>query len=259
MGLFILVLIAIACLFVCICISATALLLVGRMFRIENINFKNSFFIVLTSFAITSVVNIPLSFSYGGTLLIFTPFFVFYYLMLRYHKVRWLKSFFIYIVYVFLSLIFILLIFLPIRTYLLSPYVVVGTSMMPTLSNGQYLFANNINKNFKRGDIIVFTVPGSLPARIGISRVISMPGEQLQITKEGVSINGQILDENSYQYGDSYRDREGGDSVTLSSDQYYVMGDNRTIASDSRVWGPVPKENIIGIIFFTVPSQIISR
>jgi len=142
------------------------------------------------------------------------------------------------------TLLFTLLIYLLIRTFLFENYRVVGTSMNPTLENGEFLVVNKLDYRLhqpQRGDIIVFTDPVS-PDRKLIKRVIGLPGETVEIKNGGVLIEQQFLDE-------PYLEDPGNSSraaSVLAEGQYFVLGDNRNNSSDSRSWGTLPRERIVG-------------
>jgi signal peptidase I len=129
-------------------------------------------------------------------------------------------------------------------------YRVDGHSMLPTLQDQQYILVNRAAYLFhppERGDIIVFAYPLD-PTQDYIKRIVGIPGDHVQVDQDGVvSINGVQLREsyvseitNPYQPTD----------MTLGANQYFVLGDNRGDSSDSRVWGAVPRQNIIGQAWF---------
>ncbi len=156
----------------------------------------------------------------------------------------------------------------PIRVFLFQPFFVQGASMEPNFENNQYLIVNELGykttdvgidgntwftvspfKEVQRQTVIVFRPPKD-PSQFYIKRVIGLPGEKVQIKDGQVTIynpqhpNGFVLDESAYLSLDV---KTLGDmTVELNNDQYFVMGDNRMFSSDSRSWGPVPAENIIG-------------
>jgi len=142
------------------------------------------------------------------------------------------------------TLLFTLLIYLLIRTFLFENYRVVGTSMHPTLADGEFLVVNKLGYRLhqpQRGDIIVFRDPYS-PDRKLIKRVIGLPGESVEIRDGQVLINDQILDE-------PYLDEAGSSAraaAAIGDDEYFVLGDNRNNSSDSRSWGTLPRAGIVG-------------
>ncbi len=118
-------------------------------------------------------------------------------------------------------------------------------SMQPTLFPGDYVIVNKIAYKFnhmpQRGDVIVFKYPPD-PTQIPyIKRVIGLPGDKIHIASGKVYINGELMLE---PYLKLITNR-GGD-WTVPADKLFVMGDNRNNSSDSRSWGFVPLENIIG-------------
>jgi signal peptidase I len=163
------------------------------------------------------------------------------------------------------------IIIVPIRVFLFQPFFVQGASMEPNFEDGQYLIINEFG--FKETDIalgshsiwdiksfreldrqhpIVFRYPVD-PKKFFIKRVIGLPGEKVKIENGEITIfnseypNGFVLDEK--EYIPATTKTKGDMTVTLKDNQYYVLGDNRSFSSDSRSWGPVPKEDIIGEVF----------
>ena len=119
-----------------------------------------------------------------------------------------------------------------------------GDSMEPSLHDGQYLLISKIAYYFHppaRGDIIVLWSPEE-PDQALVKRVVGLPGEKVRLKGGRVFINGQRLPEPYvfYSGGGNYG------PLTLKPGRYFVLGDNRPISSDSRSWGPVPMERIIG-------------
>ncbi len=143
----------------------------------------------------------------------------------------------------------IIVVVIPIRIFVVSPFVVDGESMHPTFENLNYLIVDEVVYYFeapKRGDVIVFRYPGD-PSIFYIKRIIGLPGETVSIQNGVVGI--QQSDGTSFTLTEPYvvnEDATYSKSVTLGADQYFVMGDNRPNSSDSRVWGPLPRQNIIG-------------
>ena len=125
---------------------------------------------------------------------------------------------------------------------------VVGQSMEPNFHQGQYLVINKVIYHLRepaRGDVVVFHNP-RYPRRDFIKRIIGLPGEQVEIRRGQVFINGQPLQE-------PYPVRPGTYSsppYQLGPDEYFVLGDNRNFSSDSHSWGAVPRRNIIGKAWF---------
>ena len=146
-----------------------------------------------------------------------------------------------------------------------------GSSMSPTLQGGQYLVVDQVSY-FKvdmerlsrivpfwdaagadpqfafdppaRGEIIVFRYPQD-PTKDFVKRVLGLPGETVEVRSGTVYINGEALRESYLQRADSSSAR----SITLGEREYYVIGDNRRNSNDSRAWGVVPENNIVGRVW----------
>lgn len=140
------------------------------------------------------------------------------------------------------SLVLALLIYLVINA-LTGRFYVRGSSMEPTLHNGQYLVVSKVSYRFsepQRGDIVVFISPIGAGEDY-IKRIIGLPGERVEIRDGAVWINGYQLDEPYLNSGIPYTG-----AWNLGPDEYFVLGDNRANSSDSHTWGPLPRRNIIG-------------
>jgi len=141
----------------------------------------------------------------------------------------------------------------PIRYFLFQPFFVRGQSMNPNFENGDYLIIDEISYRFRepqRGEVIVFNPPQK-PSQRFIKRIIGLPGEIVEIKGGRVTVyntEGQkVLDESDYI---SDIPTEGNLRITLRRDEYFVLGDNRPFSYDSRRFGALPKENIIGRVIF---------
>jgi len=147
-------------------------------------------------------------------------------------------------------------IFVVIYAFLFRPFQVNGRSMFPNYQDGEYILTNLISLRFeplKRGDVIVFQAPPDAEKDY-IKRVIGLPGEKVMIKGGYVYINGAKLDESSYLASDVMTSQGSflteAKTITVPQDNYFVMGDNRPESSDSRAWGFVPKQKLIGKSFF---------
>lgn len=147
------------------------------------------------------------------------------------------------------------------RYFVVQPYIVDGESMMPTYHNNEYLLAEKISYvtgEPKRGDVVIFRYPKN-PSVNYIKRIIGLPGEKIAISDNAVTVynndhpNGVVLDESYLPTGT--KTETYGETVfkkTLSEGEYFVMGDNREHSSDSREWGVLPRENILGRSWVTL-------
>ncbi len=131
-------------------------------------------------------------------------------------------------------------------TCLYQPVRVEGTSMQPRLHDQDRLFINKFVyhfENISRGDVVVFHYPRD-PAKSYIKRVIALPGDDLRIIDGRVYVNGQRVDE-SY-VAPRYVDERSVPEQIIPNNEYWVMGDHRSISSDSRDFGPVDRSLIYG-------------
>jgi len=142
------------------------------------------------------------------------------------------------------SLAISLLLAIGIRYFIFQPFKVEGASMEPIFTDGDYLIVDELSFHFrdiKRGETIVFHHGSSY----FIKRVIGLPGETVTINNGYVYINKHMLDELDFLAGKTY----GNTEVVLGEDEYFVLGDNRTSSSDSRVFGPLKQGQIIGRVW----------
>ncbi|MFA4890538.1 MAG: signal peptidase I [Candidatus Paceibacterota bacterium] len=116
------------------------------------------------------------------------------------------------------------LIVAPIRLWIAQPFIVSGASMEPTFHNGDYLIVDELSYNFngpQKNDVVIFRYPLD-PSKYFIKRIEGLPGENI---------------------------KTNGKEITLKENEYYVMGDNRGASSDSRSWGPLKENFIVGRAF----------
>lgn len=153
------------------------------------------------------------------------------------------------------GIVVILAIMVMIYLFIMSPQEINGQSMDPTFENGEYILTNKIEYklvNPDRGDIVIFKSPRNKDIDY-IKRVIGLPGETVALKSGVIYINGQALDESYYLgadvpiYGGSFL--SDGAEIQVPDGEYFVMGDNRPHSSDSREFGPIPKEDFIGKAF----------
>ena len=133
---------------------------------------------------------------------------------------------------------------------------VIGDSMTPNFHQGQYLVVNKLVYRLhppQRGDVIIFRSPPN-PEKEYIKRVIGLPGETVAIRKGRIFVNGQRLKE---PYIDQVDRRSSWGPSPVGEDEYFVLGDNRNNSSDSRSWGMLPREKIIGNAWLSYwPPQV---
>lgn len=140
---------------------------------------------------------------------------------------------------------------LVIRTFIAEPRYIPSESMVPTLYEGDRLVVEKVSYHFHApitGDIIVFQPPEELQRRgygkdqAFIKRVIGLPGDTVSVSNGKVYLNGQPLPEDYI----AEPPNQPFPPVKVPEDKFFVMGDNRNNSNDSRYWGFLPKENIIG-------------
>jgi signal peptidase I len=141
-------------------------------------------------------------------------------------------------------------------TFLYQPVRVEGTSMLPRLEDRDRLFVNKFVYHFtgiEHGDVVVFRYPRD-PEKSYIKRVIALPGDQLRIEHGHVWLNGEPLSEPYVPM--EYRDNRSMAEIVVPPGSYFMMGDHRSISSDSRDFGPVERELIYGkAVFIYWPTR----
>ncbi len=146
-----------------------------------------------------------------------------------------------------------LMIVLPVRYFLIQPFYVKGASMEPNFYDHEYLIIDEITYRFdepKRGDIVVFKYPKD-PRQFFIKRVVGLPGETVKIDNGLVFIdspNGYEPLQENYLLDEieTLMPLKGYSQVRLAQDEYFLLGDNREQSFDSRAFGPVKREFIVG-------------
>ena len=140
----------------------------------------------------------------------------------------------------------------PIRMWVAQPFLVSGSSMVPSFEHGEYLIVDEFSYHFtepQRGEVIIFRYPND-PSKFFIKRIVGLPEEKMEIKNgkaiifnqqfpEGIALDeGYVIQNGNYSMDDL--------SVTLGADEYFVMGDNRPMSSDSRIWGTLSRDLIVG-------------
>ncbi len=143
-----------------------------------------------------------------------------------------------------------ILIVVPIRMFIAQPFIVSGDSMIDTFQSGEYLIVDQVTYYMSepaRGDVIIFRYPRD-PSKFFIKRIIGIPGDTIKIEDAQVTVineenpDGVLLDEPYVRSMEPASLQE----ETLGDREYFVMGDNRDHSSDSRSWGVLQKDRIIG-------------
>ena len=140
-----------------------------------------------------------------------------------------------------------------VRTFLVQPFLVSGSSMSPNFSNGDYVLVDELTYHLRlpaRGEVVVFHDPQDYSTYF-IKRVIGLPGERVTIKNDTMTVvnsdrpQGFILNEAYLPKGIN---TSGSYDYQLSSSTYLLFGDNRPFSYDSRIWGPLPAKNIVGLV-----------
>lgn len=164
-----------------------------------------------------------------------------------------MRNFFVSFVEIFeVALIAVGAVFL-IRSFLIQPFLVSGSSMVPNFSDGDYLLIDELTYRFReprRGEVVVFRSPENF-STFFIKRIIGLPGEKVDIENGKIFIveknkTEKFLLEESYILSNVLT--KGGVGLGLGGEEYFLLGDNRSYSFDSRSWGPLRRENIIGLV-----------
>ncbi len=162
------------------------------------------------------------------------------------------------------SLLVAVILALVIRTFVVQAFKIPTGSMRPTLLEGDRILVNKFLYKFKepeRGDIIVFKYPGD-EKKDFIKRLVAREGEEVSIKDGDIFIDGARVEEPFIIRKNHYYNKEpygaAGAEIIVPEDSYYVLGDNSASSRDSRYWGFVPEENLVGKAFFLYwpPSRI---
>lgn len=129
-----------------------------------------------------------------------------------------------------------------IRTFIATPIKVNGNSMYQTLNGKEYMILNKLGTIERYDIVVVDTDDDEL-----IKRVYGMPGEKIEIENGTIYINDKKI-EDKYAYGNT----SSYEAITLGEDEYFVLGDNRVVSLDSRIIGPVKRDDIKGTTNFII-------
>lgn len=148
-----------------------------------------------------------------------------------------------------------LLIVIPFRAYIAQPFLVSGSSMDDTFANGQYLIVDELTyhiNNPQRGEVVIFHYPLDTQ-KYFIKRVIGLPNETIEIIGDEITVYksetdsvGIKLEEPYVKIDKLFPVSKMNSKITLKENEYYLLGDNRSHSSDSRIWGPVKRDLIAG-------------
>ncbi len=166
-----------------------------------------------------------------------------------------LKAIIIFVMEILETVVFVGSIFIVVYLFILQPNQIKGASMEPTFENGNYIFTSKVTYKLRqpiRGDVVVFHAPRN-PDLEYIKRIIGLPGDTILIENEKVYVNGNEVTE-TYIADVTTLSLAGfvqeGVPIVVPEGNYFVMGDNRPRSSDSREFGPIPYESIIGHVIY---------
>ncbi len=152
--------------------------------------------------------------------------------------------------YVFVGLI--VFVVLPIRYFVAQPFIVSGASMDPTFADGQYIIVDQLSYNFRtydRGDVVIFRYAGDT-SKFFIKRIIGLPNETVKIVANEIFIKKSGVSD--FEKLDEHEITQNFSSTAewvLGADELFVMGDNRNNSLDSRYFGPIKIDSIMGRAF----------
>lgn len=165
------------------------------------------------------------------------------------------KSFIRELMAMALQLFVMLMAFLFIQTYFVSTALVSGESMEPTLSDGDYLLINKYSE-LERFDVVIFTPPDKPDVQY-VKRIIGLPGDTIEYIDNQLYLNGKQVDEPYVDYHTTYDGVQFIENYSLDTlfnrdtvpdGHYFVIGDNRDNSRDSRSFGYVPYDSVIGSV-----------
>ncbi len=230
-----------------------SLILLGttKIFKIPAVTFKKSLLILFYSFLAQIVTVIIFALFLPALLASILGMIVnvalFCIIFRKYYPTTWGKTIGVYVVNYIFSIVFaiVMALFLaiPIRLFVIEPFVVSGTSMSPHYNTGDYLFMGKFDRSFKRDDVIIYKYSSNNTYLI--KRIIGIPSDHITLNNRVLTINESLYNDANLvgQFGTSTVD------VTLAQDEYFVLGDNlEHSAIDSITTGPIQASQIVGKI-----------
>lgn len=251
-------------------VSAGILFWLKRVFKFPNPSYKNSLKVLVITHLISDLIfilgalvitillylinfkssTIEAALSIAALLTLFTTFFVFHFFLKKRYQNNWKKSLCLFTVFGVIMIILTSLFGIIPRQFIISSFSVSGSTMEPNFHHNDYLLIKKFDRRFSRGDVIIFHPPKD-SNQLLLKRIIGLPNEKVEIRDGKIFINGQMLNEPYIN-----EETKGGEfsSPTLENNQYFVLGDNRSNSLDSRRFGPVLKDNIVGKVGYNVSN-----
>lgn len=249
----------VAVLLVELLLNSGILFLLSKLFKIPSASFKKSIVIFLASsltttliVTIATILNVESSILPVEVVLVIAyiaGLTIFCFLLRKLYNTKLLKGLLLYIVFTLLAGVISFGTLQMARTHLpVQMFIIEGNAMLPTYQNGSLVLLSSTNDEIARTDVVIYSLQDPTYFRVG--RVIGLPGERVEVIGEDIHINGKPLDESAYWGAEAVTYMDG--FVVLKENEYFILGDNRGNSSDSRVIGPIKKEQIVGAIFYTL-------
>lgn len=174
-----------------------------------------------------------------------------------------IKGLIMFVMEIMETIVFVGSLFIVVYLFILQPNQIKGASMEPTFYNAHYIFTSKITYRIRmpeQGDIVVFHSPKNKDIEY-IKRIIALPGDTIMVQNRNVYVNGKLIREPYISAATELVPGgflEEGVLRTVPPDHYFVMGDNRPRSSDSREFGPIPFDSIVGQVFYRYfPANVI--
>lgn len=242
-----------------IMLNALILNWLAKKFKVQNTAYgkalKISFFEWLATGLIGIIIGFILSGLFGNIIAWILGFVVFNLLCKKYYLSKFKKNLSIYLLLNLIIIVISLAVILPIRFFIAEPFYVKGDAMSPTFPDKTYMIINKFSKSLQRGDIVVLKSPQDSSQYI-IKRIVGLPDEKVEI-KDGSVYIYNSENQSGLKLGEPYVLNGAqvltidNSQITLNQDQYYVLGDNPSVSKDSRSFGAVNSNLIVGKYWFS--------
>lgn len=233
-----------------------------KMLKVENVSYKIAIKISIFEWIIGIIIGVAFGILFSifnvsdtilNIILIILWFIILHKLLKKYYSTQLKKNILICVVLTVMVVLASLIFTIPFRSYIAEPFTLNGKSMEPTLEEKEYFFIKKFDKNFIRGDIVVYQIPEQQNQFL-VHRIVGLPGEKIQIKDDSVYIDGQKLTETYLPKAKDIQTKSNNqDIIDIGQGYYFVLGDNRDKSADSRFFGLVNEKSIIGKHWFSSP------
>jgi len=235
-------------------LNALILKTILKLFKVENPSTKKALLILILTWIVEVVAILVFAIiglaGIAPILGFIVAYIVFHLLLKKYYQSGWGKSLGIYITNIIATIVLSLLIILPVRMFIVQPFSVEGASMSPTYNPGDYLLIKEFGNTYVRGDVVIFRYPKD-PKQIFIKRIVGLPNETID-AKDGIlQVNNEPLSAPYITKGITSVTK-----ITLRKDEYFLIGDDPEQSLDSRIFGAVSKDKIIGKPIYTIKGLV---